>query len=319
VPLRTVFYEVMVAPRSALANGMDYIDLGFLGRPQIIATAVLKSAAGVGLIDPGPSTTLGNLKEALRQQGIEIRDVRQVLLTHIHLDHAGATGSLLVENPEIEVAVHEMGAGHLADPSRLLASATRLYGEDMDRFWGPVLPVPAERLRVLSGGERVPAAGRDLDVAYTPGHASHHVSYFDRSSGVAFVGDTAGIRRGSGSYILPPTPPPDIDLDAWRRSADSILAWAPDTLFLTHFGPFQGARQHFQELFERLDTWSGLVRRLLADSTIDNPERERRFVEEALKDIRRTIGDAEADQYSRAGRLDYSWQGMARYWRTRIS
>jgi glyoxylase-like metal-dependent hydrolase (beta-lactamase superfamily II) len=309
----------MVAPRTALANGMDYIDLRFLGRPQIIATAVLKSAAGVALIDPGPSTTLDNLKESLGQQGIEIRDVRQVLLTHIHLDHAGATGSLLRENPAIEVSVHEVGARHLVDPSKLLASATRLYGEDMDRFWGDVLPVPADRLRVLKGGERVAAAGRELDVAYTPGHASHHVSYFNPSSGVAFVGDVAGIRRGSGSYILPPTPPPDVDLEAWRRSADTILAWAPDTLFLTHFGPFHGARPHFQEFFERLETWSELVRKLLADTTIEDPERERRFVEEALKDVRRTIGDVEADQYSRAGRLDYSWQGLARYWRTKMS
>ncbi len=305
----------MVAPRSTLTNGMDYIDLRFLEHPQIIATAVLTSTAGVALIDPGPSTTLGNLKESLHQQGIEFGDVRQILLTHIHLDHAGATGSLLRENPAIDVYVHDVGARHMVDPTKLVASASRLYGQDMDRLWGEILPVPADRLRVLKGGERVAAAGRELDVAYTPGHACHHVSYFDRSSGVAFVGDTAGIRRGSGSYILPPTPPPDIDLDEWRRSADTILAWEPDTLFLTHFGAFHGVRPHFQEFFERLDSWSALVRRLLGDTTLDEREREHRFVEEALKDIRRTIGDVEADQYSRAGRLDYSWQGLARYWR----
>jgi glyoxylase-like metal-dependent hydrolase (beta-lactamase superfamily II) len=317
VPLRTVFYEVMVAPRSALANGMDYIDLGFLGRPQIIATAVLKSAAGVGLIDPGPSTTLGNLKEALRQQGIEIRDVRQVLLTHIHLDHAGATGSLLVENPEIEVAVHEMGAGHLADPSRLLASATRLYGEDMDRFWGPVLPVPAERLRVLSGGERVPAAGRDLDVAYTPGHASHHVSYFDRSSGVAFVGDTGGVSI-DGGYILPPTPPPDIDIEAWRESVMRIEAWAPATLFMTHFGPVNNPTTHLRTLMQNLDTMAGLVRARLSEPGTDD-EQGRRFAEDLVREWQRHMTDAQVAAYKAAAPPELVWMGLARYWRKKLA
>ena len=255
---------------SALAGGMDYLDLNFLGRPGIIATAVLRGAGGVALVDPGPSTSLEGLLKALAAQGISVRDVRQVLLTHIHLDHAGATGSLLQANPDIEVFVHERGARHLIDPSKLMASATRLYGEDMDRLWGTVLPVPAAQVKALHGDERLSVGGRELEVAHTPGHASHHVAYFDRSSGVAFVGDTAGIRRGEGSYIMPPTPPPDIDLEAWRVSADRILAWEPDTLFLTHFGPFRGARTHFQELFERLDVWSELVRRLLADASIDD-------------------------------------------------
>jgi glyoxylase-like metal-dependent hydrolase (beta-lactamase superfamily II) len=298
-----------------LAGGLDFLDLDFLGRPQIVATAVLRDAAGVALVDPGPSTTLDGLLKKLGTQGIDVRDIRQLLLTHIHLDHAGATGRLLRVNPEIVVHVHEHGAKHLIDPAKLLASATRLYGADMDRLWGDVLPVPAAQVRILKGGERMVAGGRQLEVAATPGHAIHHVSYFDPSSGIAFVGDVAGIRRGSGTYILPPMPPPDVDLPAWRASGDLILKWDPDTLFLTHFGPYRGARTHFQQLFERIDTWSALVRRLLSDQTIDDAERERRFVEECRQDIRRTVGDSEADQYNRAGRLDYSWQGLARYWR----
>jgi glyoxylase-like metal-dependent hydrolase (beta-lactamase superfamily II) len=297
---------------------MNYIDLNFLGRPGIIATAVLNHPSGVVLVDPGPSSTLETLFKALGQQGIAVRDIRWLLLTHIHLDHAGATGTLVAANPEIEVLVHERGARHLADPSKLLASATRLYGADMDPFWGKVEPVPSDRVRALAGGEQVTAGGRTLDVAYTPGHASHHVSFFDRAAGVAFVGDTGGIRRGAGTYIMPPTPPPDIDLEAWRASADRILAWDPDTLFLTHFGPFRGVRPHFQELFDRLDVWSERVRRLLAEPSIDDLERERRFVEEGRQDVRRTVGEGEADQYARAGRLDYSWQGLARYWRSRL-
>ncbi|HEY7499975.1 MAG TPA: MBL fold metallo-hydrolase [Vicinamibacterales bacterium] len=298
-----------------LANGLDFVDLQFLGRPQIIATAVLQSAGGVALIDPGPATTLDGLLKMLSAQGIALRDVRQVLLTHIHLDHAGATGTLVKANPAIEVFVHERGARHLIDPAKLLASAARLYGADMDRLWGEFAPVPAGNVKILSETTRISAGGRELDVTPTPGHAMHHVTYFDRSSGVAFVGDVAGIRRGAGTYILPPTPPPDIDLELWRASADRILAWDPDTLFLTHFGPYRGARLHFQQLFERLDEWSALVKRLIADGSIDDAERERRFVEEALLHIRRAVGETEAQHYSRAGRLDYSWQGLARYWR----
>jgi len=298
-----------------LASGLDYVDLNFLGRPQIIATAVLRGASGVALVDPGPSTTRPGLIKALAAHGVGLADVRQILLTHIHLDHAGATGPLLKANPTIEVFVSEHGARHLIDPAKLLASATRLYGQDMDRLWGEVSSVPASQVRALKGGERIDAGGRELEVAWTPGHAIHHVAYFDRGSRVAFVGDVAGIRRGSGAYILPPTPPPDIELEDWRRSADRILAWDPDTLFLTHFGPYGGARPHFQQLFERLDSWSALVRKLLRDESIDDQERERRFVETSLADIRRTIGEIEAEHYSRAGRLDYSWQGLARYWR----
>jgi glyoxylase-like metal-dependent hydrolase (beta-lactamase superfamily II) len=300
---------------TTLAAGLDYIDLNFLGRPEIIATAVIQSPGSVALVDPGPATTIEHLRESLAAKGIAIADVTQVVLTHIHLDHAGCTGSLVKENPSIEVFVHERGARHLIDPSKLLASAARLYGGDMERLWGEFLAVPAGRVRALAGGERIVAGGRELEVAYTPGHASHHVSYFDSSSRVAFVGDTAGIRRGSGAYVMPPTPPPDIDLEAWRASIDQILAWDPGTLFLTHFGAFRGARPHFQELLDHLEAWSAIARRLLADDTLDDGMRERRFVEDAMIDLRRAVGDQEADMYSRAGRIDYSWQGLSRYWR----
>ena len=300
-----------------LAAGVDYVDLEFQGYPEVIATAVVHGPSGVALIDPGPSTSLENLRAALQRKGIRFGDVRQLLLTHIHLDHAGAAGTIVKENPRVEVWVHERGAPHLVDPAKLLASAARLYQEDMDRLWGEFLPVPADRIRMLKGGERIDAAGRELAVAYTPGHASHHVSYFDAASRMAFVGDTAGIRRGDGAYILPPTPPPDIDLEAWRESEQRILAWDPGTLFLTHFGPYHGARVHFQQLFSRIGDWSAAVRRLLADPALSDEERQERFVAQALHDLRRTVGEADAARYSRAGRIDYSWQGLARYWRKR--
>lgn len=302
----------------ALAAGLDYIDLQFLGKPEIIATAVLHGPQGVALIDPGPSTTLASLRRALASKGAGVGDVRQILLTHIHLDHAGATGTLVRENPSIEVLVHILGARHMADPAKLLASATRLYGEaDMERLWGEFLPVPASNLRSLEGDETIAAGGRELRVAYTPGHASHHVSYFDTSSRVAFVGDTAGIRRGASNYVMPPTPPPDIDLEMWRESEARILAWDPDSLFLTHFGPFHGPRVQFQQLRANIDQWSRSVKRLIADDHLTEDRRQQSFVEEATRELRRAVGEQEADHYGRAGRLDYSWQGLARYWRKR--
>jgi glyoxylase-like metal-dependent hydrolase (beta-lactamase superfamily II) len=303
----------------SLATGVDYVDLNFLGHPNIIATAVLQGPGGVALIDPGPSTSLATLRSALDRAGIRIPDVRQILLTHIHLDHAGGTGTLVKENPSIDVFVHERGAPHLADPSKLLSSASRLYGQDMDRLWGEFLAVPSDRLHVLKGGETITAGGRDLAVAYTPGHASHHVSFFEPSTRIAFVGDTAGIRRGTGQYVMPASPPPDVDLELWRRSEERILAWDPDTLFLTHFGPFHGARPHFQELMERLHQWSLTARRLVTDDALSEEEREQQFVADAVRDLRRIVGVADAEQYSRAGSIAYSWQGLARYWRKRSS
>jgi glyoxylase-like metal-dependent hydrolase (beta-lactamase superfamily II) len=302
-----------------LAAGLDYVDLEFLGIQEIIATAVIHGPSGVTLIDPGPSTTIANLRRALGRKGIRLSDVRQILLTHIHLDHAGAVGTLVRENPAIEVFVHEKGARHMIDPSKLLSSATRLYGADMERFWGEFLPVPSDRIRALKGEETIVAGDRELNVAYTPGHASHHVSFFDPSSRVAFVGDVAGIRRGERLCVMPPTPPPDIDLDAWSASEDRILAWEPDTLFLTHFGPFHGARLHFTDMMDRLALWSRIARRLLADPALDENRKLLTFVDEAMLELRRNVGEQEAEQYSRAGRLDYSWQGLARYWSKKVS
>jgi glyoxylase-like metal-dependent hydrolase (beta-lactamase superfamily II) len=293
---------------------VDYVDLKFLGRAEIIATAILHGSPGVALIDPGPSTTIPELTSALTRKGIRFEDVRQILVTHIHLDHAGAVGSIVEKYPHIEVIVHSRGAAHLADPSKLLASAGRLYGQDMDRLWGEVKPVPTKQLRIVEGGETISAAGREIKIEYTPGHASHHVSYLDTASRVAFVGDTAGIRRGSGNYVMPPTPPPDIDIEAWRASEAKILAWDPETLFLTHFGPSHGARQHFQAMFENIEAWSRIVRRLVADSSMPDADRQKRFIEEAYLDLTRRVGEAEATGYTRAGGLNYSFQGLARYW-----
>lgn len=302
---------------NTLASGLSFIDVQFLGTPHVIATGVLHGAGGVGLIDPGPSSTLATLRATLDRAGIRMGDVRALVLTHIHLDHAGACGTLLRERPDLTVYVHEKGAPHLIDPSKLLASATRLYGDDMDRLWGEVLPVPKAAVAVLQGGEKIPVGGRMLDVAYTPGHASHHVSYLDADAGVAFVGDTAGIRLPGEPFVLPPTPPPDIDLDAWRASLARIGGWRPDTLFLTHFGPHGAAAAHLAELAERLEWTSGLVRTSLTRDGLDE-DREAWFASEVRRELQRRTSDADARAYEVAGRFDLNWRGLARFWRKRL-
>jgi glyoxylase-like metal-dependent hydrolase (beta-lactamase superfamily II) len=298
-----------------LASGLSYIDLQFLGRPHAIATAVVQGAGSVALVDPGPTSCLPVLERELVRQGITFADVTHLLLTHIHLDHAGATGTLLERHPHLRVFVHERGAPHLVDPSRLLESATRLYGAEMDRLWGAVRPVPASAVTTLAGGETVAAGGRDFVVAYTPGHASHHVSYFDASSGIALVGDTAGVTV-DGGYVLPPTPPPDIDLALWRDSIRLIERWSPSTLFLTHFGPVTSVAPHLSALGENLTTVAELVRASLAEDGSDD-ERRARFVDRLRLELRRQMPESQALSYEAATPLDLMWLGLARYWRKR--
>ncbi len=299
---------------TALAPGIDYFDLNFIGQPGIIATGLLHGAGGVALIDPGPTTSLPVLRRALAERGFTTADVRWILLTHIHLDHAASTGVLLKECPAARVIVHERGAPHMIDPSKLIASATRLYGADMDRLWGEFLPVPAANVDTIGDHARKNIAGHDVEIAWTPGHASHHVSYFLPASKIAFVGDTAGLCRPSGRIVIPPTPPPDIDLEAWRQSTQTILDWNPDVLFLTHFGPQSAPRVHFQDLWKRIDDWSARVRASLAADGTDEA-RAAAFSESVTAELARATNRDEADAYARAGRFDFSWTGLARYWR----
>jgi glyoxylase-like metal-dependent hydrolase (beta-lactamase superfamily II) len=300
-----------------LATGLSYLDLDFQQSPNVIATAVLHGPGGVALIDPGPSSTLATLTARLEQAGIALSDVTAILLTHIHLDHAGATGTLLRARPSLRVYVHEKGASHLVDPSKLLASAARLYGDAMQQLWGEVAAVPASAVVPLTGGERLDISGRVLRAEYTPGHASHHVSYFIDEARLAFVGDTAGIRLRAGAYVLPPTPPPDIDLELWSLSLSAIEAARPETLFLTHFGPSEPAGPHLAEMRDHLDGVARLARASLERDGTDD-EREFWFCEQVRQDVRRRVGDTQAAAYEVAARFDLSWRGLARYWRKRV-
>ena len=299
-----------------LARGVSYIDLHLKGVPRTIATAVLAGPDGIALVDPGPSTTLPILRAALERDGIAFSDITTLLLTHIHLDHAGACGTLVRSNPKLRVYVHEKGAPHLVDPEKLVASATRLWADEMETLWGEILPVPPGNLVVLAGGERLSAGGRDLEVAYTPGHASHHVSFFTADAGIAFVGDTAGVRLRPGGYLLPPTPPPDIDLEAWHASIARIGQWRPETLFITHFGPSAPGPAHLSEYADQLDRFAAVAKRVLTDQ-IPDAEREARFIEEIGRELRQALDPADVEALELMARLDLSWRGIERYWRKR--
>jgi glyoxylase-like metal-dependent hydrolase (beta-lactamase superfamily II) len=308
-----------------LAAGVSYFDLNFQNRPRVIATAVLHGVTGVAIVDPGPSSTLPTLRRMLEQAGMSMTDVTTVLLTHIHLDHAGATGTLVAANPTLRVYVHESGAPHLVDPGKLVASASRLWGDDMERLWGEVMPVPVSAITTLRGGsdgdhpdrgERIVAGGREIEVASTPGHASHHVSYFSAETGIAFVGDTAGVSLRPQGYVLPPTPPPDIDVEAWCASLTRIAAWRPQTLFLTHFGPAAPCDPHLDECRQHLELVAGLARTSL-DREGSDEDRQAWFLAELVRELRRWMGEEEVRAYEAAGRFDLHWRGLARYWRKR--
>jgi glyoxylase-like metal-dependent hydrolase (beta-lactamase superfamily II) len=270
------------------------IDLMHLGRPRVIGCWQV----GDVLVDPGPTSCLPVLLDALGDQRPSA-----VLLTHIHLDHAGATGSLVERWPELEVYVHERGAAHLIDPSRLVESAGRLYGDDMDRLWGVMRPVPERNLNVIAGGEHV-HDGR-FKVAYTPGHASHHVSYLNE--GTAYVGDVGGVRITPTSMTIPPTPPPDIDLPAWHESIALIRSWAPQRLAMTHFGSSDDVPAQLSELDARLDEWSELARAV---------DREA-FIATIREQILRDGSPEQAATYQQAAPAEQLYAGYERYWRKR--
>lgn len=240
-----------------LAPGLSVIDLGFQGTPGVIASYLLTGKDEAALVETGPGSTLPQLLTALDAAGVDPEQVTKLIVTHIHLDHAGAAGTLLKRFPRARLVVHSAGAAHMADPSKLLASATRIYGDAMDRLWGEFLPVPADRMDVVDDGAEIRAAGRTLRAVYTPGHASHHIALHDAERGLVFTGDVGGVRLGTTPYVCPPTPPPDIDLALWRESVGRLRALRPRQLLLTHFGAFDDAAWHLDDLLARLHYRAG--------------------------------------------------------------
>jgi glyoxylase-like metal-dependent hydrolase (beta-lactamase superfamily II) len=272
---------------------MRQIDVRHRGLGKVIACYEVDGV----LVDPGPQSCENTLLEALDGER-----PRALLLTHIHFDHAGASGALVRRWPDLDVYVHERGASHMANPERLVASAARLYGgeEGLREIWGEVVPVPAARLKVLTGGETV----LGFEVRYTPGHASHHVSYL--RDGVAFVGDMAGVRIPPHELTLAPTPPPDIDVEAWERSLDVIAEWEPETLALTHFGTADDPPGQLAAVREALHWQADLA----AEHDMDGfmAALHDRVLAEAPEEVKAT---------ERAAPLDHLFLGLDRWHRKR--
>lgn len=275
---------------------MQVIDVMHLGRPHVIGCWQVDGV----LVDPGPESSLETLLAALDGER-----PRALLLTHIHLDHAAATGALVRRWPDLEVYVHERGAPHLVDPSKLLASAERLYGDRMETLWGEIVPVPEGNVKPLAGGEDV----LDMRVAYTPGHASHHVCYLHEGTGTAFVGDVAAVRIPPSELIVPPTPPPDIDVERWIESIEIVESWRPERLALTHFGAVDDPTRHLEHVRERLHEEAQLAKELSAE---DYEERHRVRVTESA--------DPEnAAELIHCVPPEFQWRGLNRYWEKRAA
>jgi glyoxylase-like metal-dependent hydrolase (beta-lactamase superfamily II) len=279
---------------------MRLIDVEHLGRPHVIGCWEVDGF----LVDPGPESSLPTVLAALGDER-----PRALLLTHIHLDHAAATGAMVRRWPDLEVYVHERGAPHLIDPSKLLVSAERLYGDQMERLWGEILPVPESNVRTLSGGETV----HGMRVAYTPGHASHHVCFLHEDSGTAFVGDVAACRIPPSKLVMPPTPPPDIDVEIWEESLDLIASWSPTRLALTHFGAVEDdVPGHIDAVRTRLREEAELVQRLgEPDYEADLQRRLRAQLDDE------GLGGDTVEELLQAVPTAYQYSGLDRYWRKR--
>jgi glyoxylase-like metal-dependent hydrolase (beta-lactamase superfamily II) len=274
---------------------MRQIDVKHRGLEKVIACFEVDGI----LVDPGPESCMDTLLEGLGGER-----PKALLLTHIHFDHAGAAGALVRRWPDLDVYVHERGAPHMANPEKLVASAARLYGgeEGLRETWGEVVPVPEERMTILSGGESV----LGFDVQYTPGHASHHVCFFHRDSGVAFVGDMAGVRVPPSALTLAPTPPPDIDVEAWERSLETIAAWEPQTLALTHFGTADDPAAQLAAVRESLRWQADLAGAHDQDTFMATLHQ--RIAERAPEDV---------DEIELAAPLDHLFLGLERWHRKR--
>jgi len=265
-----------------------------LGRDRVICAYEVNGL----IVDPGPASSLETLLERLGAT-----TPRALLLTHIHLDHAGASGLLCRRFPDLQVYVHELGAPHLIDPTKLLESAGRLYGDDMWELWGEVAPVPEDRIHPLRGGESI----EGFRVAYTPGHASHHVCYLHEESCDAYVGDVAGVRIPPYDHTVAPTPPPDIDIEAWLDSLHTIAAWSPHSLCLTHFGQVTDVA----EQLHRVRT------ALLGAADSARLDGEERFIARVEQELVAETDPATVEAFEQAVPPDQAYQGLSRYWRQR--
>lgn len=289
------------------------IDHKFQGVPGIIASYLLTDGDDLTLIETGPSTTMDTLLAGVRAAGFDPEQITRLIVTHIHLDHAGAAGSLIHRLPRARLFVHRVGAPHMIDPSKLLASAARIFQEDMDRLWGEVLPVPEERVVLLDDESTLRIGDRILQALYTPGHAFHHLAYYDAERYVIFTGDVAGARLSEAEYLRPPTLPPEIDLVLWRQSITRLRRLGARRLYLTHGGAFGAPDRHFDLLLSRLFFLTGWTEARLAgemDTTALATELRQRESEEI---VATTGSDDLVEPYELVAACRLCIDGLARY------
>jgi glyoxylase-like metal-dependent hydrolase (beta-lactamase superfamily II) len=298
-----------------LRSGLWQIDTHFLGLPGIIASYLLAGNGEVALVDTGPSTTIEALLAGVHAAGFALTDVTHLLLTHIHLDHAGASGSLTQRLPNATVYVHEIGAPHLMDPTKLIASAERIYGAEMERLWGTIEPVPAERIKTMRDNDVLAVAGRRLNIVYAPGHATHQVAFHDPATAEIFCGDAAGVRLQGVDYVRPPTPPPELNLEDWSATIDRLLALNPRVLYLAHFGPTTDAPRHFTALRQRLYAWGELVLAAMRAGKDEEGIREE-LINRSLPELQQvTSNPDDLRRYEIATNYRMTVQGYMRYYR----
>jgi glyoxylase-like metal-dependent hydrolase (beta-lactamase superfamily II) len=296
------------------------LDTFQLKHAGIVAATALETDEGIALFDTGPESTFENVVNALRQSGFEPSDVRHVFLSHIHFDHAGAAwrfGTSRTGFKGATVYAHPRGAPHLIDPSRLVESATRIFGADMERLWGKVAPVPAEQVKVLEDGDVVHVAPFKIRAIATPGHASHHHVYQWNDN--VFGGDIAGVRIGNGPPI-PPFVPPELDVEAWRASIGKVRALNATNLYLPHFGKIEGTiSEHLDALDERVASWWDWLREKIRAGD-DESKLRKAFADYEHDDLRRDGASEDDVQGYEAADPSYMAVGAAmRYWRKRAS
>jgi glyoxylase-like metal-dependent hydrolase (beta-lactamase superfamily II) len=293
---------------------IETMDLNFMGTEGIIASFLLTGRGTAAIIETGPANCIESLMRGIEDRGVAPEDVEKVLLTHIHLDHSGASGHLAERLPNATFYVHEVGYPHLVDPSKLLKSAARIYGEEnMHELFGEARPVPEDRLVKLQGGEEIEVAGGLVSAHYTPGHAYHHLAFHEPQSGTLFTGDVAGVRLHGQSYVKPPTPPPEVDIEAWKGSIESMRKLAPKVLCPTHFGSYEDVGRHLGELEQRLEDWL-----LLVEERMDEGQSQDDIIEELeaqgdAEMLREGADPKDSERYELAANYEMLVTGLMRY------
>lgn len=300
-----------------LDDHLHCIDLQFQDQPGVIASYLIEDGGERALIETGPTSTLEPLLAALREIDVDPNSIDKLLVTHIHLDHSGGAGAFMERFPRARLFAHDIGVPHLIDPEKLVSSATRIYGAMMGPLWGEVRPVPAARVSALTDNDVVTVGRRALQVLYTPGHASHHVAFHDAERNVTFTGDVAAVRLQGDDYVRPPTPPPDLDLEAWSRSIQRLRRLRSSAILLTHFGAFTDIDRHLDDAERRLYAWADVVEQAQTSG------QDRTAMVDALRlyadnEILQETDDANAlHRYELATPYGMSVDGYLRYFRKR--